>query len=166
MGLVGHGPLIQPRFNERRLRIAGILGGEGIDRGYKVVCHRQILGEQSMPTIDVQGRTISDDGHYWWDGSAWQLIPRPAGKNFLDSLADSVEGAVKKVEDHQGGAPIVQFGSSAPAAAAPPAQAQPAAAAPAMPVSDLLAYLGALRHAGAVTDAEYDEISKRIQARA
>jgi hypothetical protein len=123
-------------------------------------------GERSMPTIDAQGRTISDDGNYWWDGNAWQLIQRPAGKNFLDSLADSVEGAVKKVEDRQGGAPIVQFGSAPPAAATSAVQAQPVAPAPAIPVSDLLAYLGALRGAGVVTDAEYAEISKRIQARA
>jgi hypothetical protein len=125
-----------------------------------------------MPTIDAQGRTISDDGHYWWDGTAWQLIQRPAGKNFLDSLAESVEGAVKKVEDRQGGGPIVQFGSSQPAAAVPAAQAQPAAAtshatpAPSIPSSDLLAYLGALKSAAVVTDAEYTEISNRIQARA
>jgi hypothetical protein len=124
--------------------------------------------ERSMPTIDAQGRTISDDGNYWWDGNAWQLNPRPAGKGFLDSLADSVEGAVKKVEDKQGGAPIVQFGSAQPAAATPAAPAQPAAPAPApaIPVSDLLAYLGALWGAGVVTDVEYAEISKRIQARA
>ena len=70
-----------------------------------------------MPTIDAQGRTISDDGYYWWDGSAWQLIQRPAGQSFLDSLANSVEGAVKKVEGGQpAGAPIVH----APAAATPP----------------------------------------------
>jgi hypothetical protein len=119
-----------------------------------------------MPTIDAQGRTISDDGNYWWDGNAWQLIQRPAGRTFLDSLADSVEGAVKKVEDRQGGAPIVQFGSAEPAAATPVVQAQPVAPAPAIPVSDLLAYLGALRGAGVVTDAEYAETSKRIQARA
>ena len=139
-----------------------------------------------MPTIDAQGRTISDDGHYWWDGNAWQLIPRPAGKTFLDSLADSVEGAVKKVEDRQAGAPIVQFGSSQAPAATPAAQppaptpaaqlqpqppaatpaAQPAAPAPAIPVSDLLAYLGALKGAGVVTDPEYEKISKRIRARA
>ena len=128
-----------------------------------------------MPTIDAQGRTISDDGHYWWDGTAWQLIQRPAGKNFLDSLADSVEGVVKRVEDRQGGAPIVQFGSAPPVAAVsvaaapaaqPAAQAQPAAAAPIIPVSDLLAYLGALKGAGVVTEPEYTKITKRIQARA
>jgi len=133
-----------------------------------------------MPTIDAQGRTISDDGHYWWDGTAWQLIQRPAGKNFLDSLADSVEGVVKRVEDRQGGAPIVQFGSAPPVAAAPAttapvaaapaaqpaAQAQPAAVAPIIPVSDLLAYLGALKGAGVVTEPEYTKITKRIQARA
>ena len=50
-----------------------------------------------MPTTDAQGRTISDDGYYWWDGTAWQLIQQPVpGKSFLDSFADSVEGAVKK----------------------------------------------------------------------
>jgi hypothetical protein len=76
-----------------------------------------------MPTTDAQGRTISDDGHYWWDGTAWQLIQRP-GKSFLDSFADSVEGAVHKVEGNQGGAPIVSIGSSEPTAT-------PAAAAPA-----------------------------------
>jgi hypothetical protein len=123
-----------------------------------------------MPTIDAQGRTISDDGHYWWDGTAWQLIQRPAGKNFLDSLADSVEGVVKRVEDRQGGAPIVQFGSAPPVATAPAAQpaaeAPPAAAAPIIPVSDLLAYLGALKGAGVVTEPEYTKITKRIQARA
>jgi hypothetical protein len=122
--------------------------------------------ERSMPTIDAQGRTISDDGNYWWDGNAWQLIQRPAGKNFLDSLADSVEGAVRKVEDKQGGAPIVQFGSAQPGPTTPAAQAQPAAPAPAIPVNDLFAYLGALRGAGVVTDGEYAEVSKRIQARA
>jgi hypothetical protein len=74
-----------------------------------------------MPTTDAQGRTISDDGYYWWDGSAWQLIQRPAGRSFLDSVADSVEGAVKKVEGTQGGAPIVAIGSSQPAPAAAPA---------------------------------------------
>jgi hypothetical protein len=23
---------------------------------------------------DAQGRTLSDDGHYYWDGSAWQPV--------------------------------------------------------------------------------------------
>jgi hypothetical protein len=129
------------------------------------LCSTTEYWERRMPTTDAQGRTISDDGHYWWDGRAWQLVQRPAGKNFLDSLADSVEGVVKKVEDSQGGGPIVQFGPSQPAAAAPAGQAQPAAPAPTIPVSDLLAYLGALKGAGVVTDPEYAEITKRIQSR-
>ena len=54
-----------------------------------------------MPTTDAQGRTISDDGQWWWDGSAWQ----PIKKSFFDTLADSVEGAVKKVEGSQGANP-------------------------------------------------------------
>ena len=83
-----------------------------------------------MPTTDAQGRTISDDGNYWWDGNAWQLIQRPAGKNFLDTVANSVEGAVKSFEGTQNtSAPIVSIGPSNPTAA--PAAAAPAAAAPA-----------------------------------
>lgn len=142
-----------------------------------------------MPTTDAQGRTISDDGHYWWDGTAWQLI-RPAGKNFLDSFADSVEGAVRKVEGTQGGAPIVSVGSSTPtdtpgaagvapavgtpesvpaaqpqAAAQPLAAAQPQPATPAIPAADLHAYLGALKVTGVVTEAEFADISQRIRAR-
>ena len=135
-----------------------------------------------MPTTDAQGRTISDDGHYWWDGTAWQLIQKPAGKSFLDTVADSVEGAVRKVEGSQGGAPIVSIGSSAPAAtpgaagvSAAPAEAgtalpQPAAQpqpapAPAIPEADLHAYLGALKVTGVVTESEFADITQRIRAR-
>jgi hypothetical protein len=134
-----------------------------------------------MPTTDAQGRTISDDGHYWWDGTAWQLIQKPAGKSFLDTVADSVEGAVRKVEGSQGGAPIVSIGSSAPATtpgaagvsgapaevgmAQPPAQPRPAPAVPAIPEADLHAYLGALKATGMVTEAEFADITQRIRAR-
>jgi hypothetical protein len=159
-----------------------------------------------MPTIDAQGRTISDDGQWWWDGTAWQ----PIRKGFLDTLADSVEGAVNKLE----GSPTPAATSPAattPAAAAPapaaetpaaaytpaetapapaepvPAQAfappvetapaptapapveatpTPAPAAPVIPPADLLAYLGALKHAGVVTDAEYESIRMRIPGQA
>ena len=34
-----------------------------------------------MPTTDAQGRTISDDGQWWWDGTAWQ----PIKKGFFDT---------------------------------------------------------------------------------
>ncbi len=27
---------------------------------------------------DEQGRTLSDDGHYYWDGSDWQLVQQSA----------------------------------------------------------------------------------------
>jgi len=27
---------------------------------------------------DAQGRQLSDDGHYYWDGSAWQLVDQDA----------------------------------------------------------------------------------------
>jgi hypothetical protein len=125
-----------------------------------------------MPTTDAQGRTISDDGHYWWDGTAWQLIQKPAGKGFLDSIADSVEGAVHKVEGAQGGGPIVSLGSSQPTATPgaaqnplPTAQPQPAASVPAIPEVDLHAYLGALKVTGVVTEAEFADITQRIRAR-
>src|ERR1700682_4265954 len=114
------GPLMQPLFHEITLRNGGLSPREERRRAIRLSATAKYW-ERRMPTIDAQGRTISDDGHYWWDGNAWQLIPRPAGKTFLDSLADSVEGAVKKVEDRQAGAPIVQFGSPQ-APGAPPAR--------------------------------------------
>ena len=123
-----------------------------------------------MPTTDAQGRTISDDGQWWWDGTAWQ----PIKKSFLDTLADSVEGAVKKVEGSPATAPApaaVAPATASPAAVAPvvaasaPAPA-PTPAPPAIPAADLLAYLGALKGAGVVTDDEFESIRKRIPGQA
>lgn len=123
-----------------------------------------------MPTTDAQGRTISDDGQWWWDGTAWQ----PIKKSFLDTLADSVEGAVKKVEGSPATAPApaaVAPAAASPGAAAPvvaasaPAPA-PTPAPPAIPAADLLAYLGALKGAGVVTDDEFESIRKRIPGQA
>ncbi|HXA41373.1 MAG TPA: hypothetical protein VNV65_00515 [Candidatus Solibacter sp.] len=121
-----------------------------------------------MPTTDAQGRTISDDGNWWWDGTAWQ----PIKKSFLDTVGDAVDSAVKKVE----GSGVVGAAPSpvtyTPAAAATPAEAAPAAATqpvsplPAIPPADLLAYLGALRSAGVVTDAEFESIRRRIPGQA
>jgi pyruvate/2-oxoglutarate dehydrogenase complex dihydrolipoamide acyltransferase (E2) component len=119
-----------------------------------------------MPTTDAQGRTISDDGQWLWDGTAWQ----PIKKSFLDTLADSVEGAVKKVEGSPATAPApaaVAPATASPAAAAPVAAASapapaPTPAPPAIPAADLLAYLGALKGAGVVTDDEFESIRKRI----
>jgi hypothetical protein len=130
-----------------------------------------------MPTTDAQGRTISDDGQWWWDGSAWQ----PNKKGFFDTLAESVEGAVKKVDGSQtttsassaatatseSSAPAVAS-ASAPALAPAPAPApvaaapSPAPAPPVIPAADLLAYLGALRGAGVVSEAEFESIRRRI----
>jgi hypothetical protein len=134
-----------------------------------------------MPTTDAQGRTISDDGYYWWDGTAWQLIQKPAGKSFLDSVADSVDAAVSKVETNQGGGPVVSVGSSEPAATPGGAGVAPAAATtsevtptsasqatpavPVIPEADLHAYLGALKVTGVVTEAEFADITQRIRAR-
>jgi hypothetical protein len=129
-----------------------------------------------MPTTDAQGRTISDDGQWWWDGSAWQ----PIKKSFFDTLADSVEGAVKKVEGSQGANPpsMAQPTTSAPTADAPATEAPapapapvaaapaPAPVPPAIPAADLLAYLGALKSAGVVTDNEFEAIRKRIPGQA
>lgn len=123
-----------------------------------------------MPTTDAQGRTISDDGQWLWDGTAWQ----PIKKSFLDTLADSVEGAVKKVEGSPATAPApaaVAPATAFPAAAAPVAAASAPAPAPtpaprAIPAADLLAYLGALKGAGVVTDDEFESIRKRIPGQA
>jgi pyruvate/2-oxoglutarate dehydrogenase complex dihydrolipoamide acyltransferase (E2) component len=123
-----------------------------------------------MPTTDAQGRTISDDGQWLWDGTAWQ----PIKKSFLDTLADSVEGAVKKVEGSPATAPApaaVAPATASPAAAAPVAAASapapaPTPAPPAIPAADLLAYLGALKGAGVVTDDEFESIRKRIPGQA
>jgi pyruvate/2-oxoglutarate dehydrogenase complex dihydrolipoamide acyltransferase (E2) component len=123
-----------------------------------------------MPTTDAQGRTISDDGQWLWDGTAWQ----PIKKSFLDTLADSVEGAVKKVEGSPATAPApaaVAPATAFPAAAAPVAAASapapaPTPAPPAIPAADLLAYLGALKGAGVVTDDEFESIRKRIPGQA
>jgi pyruvate/2-oxoglutarate dehydrogenase complex dihydrolipoamide acyltransferase (E2) component len=123
-----------------------------------------------MPTTDAQGRTISDDGQWLWDGTAWQ----PIKKSFLDTLADSVEGAVKKVEGSPATAPApaaVAPATASPAAAAPVAAASAPAPAPtpaprAIPAADLLAYLGALKGAGVVTDDEFESIRKRIPGQA
>jgi hypothetical protein len=107
-----------------------------------------------MPTTDAQGRTISDDGQWWWDGSAWQ----PLKKGFFDTLADSVEGVVKKVEGSQGA-----DASSTTQQAAPAVAEQAQAPAPAaISAADLLAYLGALKSAGVVMDDEFESIRKRI----
>ena len=127
-----------------------------------------------MPTTDAKGRTISDDGNWWWDGTAWQPIKR----SFLDTVGDAVDSAVRKVE----GSGVVGSPPSpvtyTPAAAAPPPEAasatpsQPAAtpaqaaAVPAIPATDLLAYLGALRASGVVTDAEFESIRRRIPGQA
>src|SRR5712691_7574389 len=107
-----------------------------------------------MPTTDAQGRTISDDGQWWWDGSAWH----PIKKGFFDTLADSVEGAVRKVEGSQGVNPpsMAQPVAPAPAVAPLPSTTAP----PAIPTADLLAYLGALRSSGVVSDAEFESIRK------
>jgi pyruvate/2-oxoglutarate dehydrogenase complex dihydrolipoamide acyltransferase (E2) component len=123
-----------------------------------------------MPTTDAQGRTISDDGQWLWDGTAWQ----PIKKSFLDTLADSVEGAVKKVEGSPATAPApaaVAPATASPAAAAPVAAASapapaPTPAPPAIPAADVLAYLGALKGAGVVTDDEFESIRKRIPGQA
>jgi pyruvate/2-oxoglutarate dehydrogenase complex dihydrolipoamide acyltransferase (E2) component len=123
-----------------------------------------------MPTTDAQGRTISDDGQWLWDGTAWQ----PIKKSFLDTLADSVEGAVKKVEGSPATAPApaaVAPATAFPAAAAPVAAASapapaPTPAPPAIPAADVLAYLGALKGAGVVTDDEFESIRKRIPGQA
>jgi cell division septation protein DedD len=123
-----------------------------------------------MPTTDAQGRTISDDGQWLWDGTAWQ----PIKKSFLDTLADSVEGAVKKVEGTPATAPApaaVAPATASPAAVAPVAAASapapaPTPAPPAIPAADLLAYLGALKGAGVVTDDEFEAIRKRIPGQA
>lgn len=123
-----------------------------------------------MPTTDAQGRTISDDGQWLWDGTAWQ----PIKKSFLDTLADSVEGAVKKVEGSPATAPApaaVAPATASPAAVAPVAAASapapaPTPAPPAIPAADLLAYLGALKGAGVVTDDEFESIRKRIPGQA
>jgi hypothetical protein len=84
-----------------------------------------------MPTTDAQGRTISDDGNWWWDGTAWQ----PVKKGFFDTLADSVENVVSKVESSQTSpdqpAATATAASSASASAPAPAPAPTPAAAPA-----------------------------------
>ncbi len=126
-----------------------------------------------MPTRDAQGRTVSDDGNWWWDGAAWQPIKR----NFLDTVGDAVDSAVKKVEGSGviGAAPspvTYRPAAAAPAAATSPAEAAgaaqtpPVTAVPAIPPADLLAYLGALRNSGVVTDPEFETIRRRIPGQA
>jgi hypothetical protein len=123
-----------------------------------------------MPTTDAQGRTVSDDGQWWWDGTAWQ----PIKKGFLDAFADSVEGAVKKIEGSQtaspASTPLPNVEAAPPAASEPipadPPTATPAGVAPVIPAADLLAYLGALRGAAVVTDDEFESIRKRIPGQA
>jgi len=61
--------------------------------------------------------------------------------------------------------------TASPAAAAPVAAASapapaPTPAPPAIPAADLLAYLGALKGAGVVTDDEFESIRKRIPGQA
>ena len=132
-----------------------------------------------MPTTDAQGRTISDDGNWWWDGNAWQ----PIRKSFFDTVGDAVDSAVRKVEGSGvvGAAPTpVTVTPEVPAEAVPPVAAQAGAAAgptsaepPASPAStpawsqaippaDLLAYLGALHRSGVVSDTEFESIRARI----
>src|SRR5258708_8766398 len=92
-----------------------------------------------LPTTDAQGRTIRDDGNWWWDGTAWQ----PIKKSFLDTVGDAVDSAVRKVE----GSGVVGAAPSpvtyTPTAAATPSGAAPpqAAPAPAPPVPQPLAPL-------------------------
>jgi len=126
-----------------------------------------------MPTTDAQGRTVSDDGNWWWDGTAWQ----PIKKSFLDTVGDAVDSAVKKVEGSGvvGAAPspvtYTPVAAETPSASAQspaeaPAPAQPVPPVPTIPPADLLAYLGALRSSGVVTDAEFETIRRRIPGQA
>src|SRR5258708_33176522 len=129
-----------------------------------------------LPTTDAQGRTIRDDGNWWWDGTAWQ----PIKKSFLDTVGDAVDSAVKKVEGSGvvGAAPspvtYTPAAAAAPSGAAPapaaaaaePAAIQPVAPRPAIPPADLLAYLGALRRSGVVTAGEVERSRPRLPGQA
>src|SRR5258708_7344811 len=141
-----------------------------------LVCATAEFGRDQLPTRDAEGRTISDDGNWWWDGTAWQ----PIKKSFLDTVGDAVDSAVKKVEGSGvvGAAPppvtYTPAAAAAPSGAAPaqaaaavePAVTQPVAQLPAIPPADLLAYLGALRSSGVVTDGEFESIRRRIPGQA
>lgn len=58
-----------------------------------------------MPTQDANGRYISDDGKWWWDGSAWQPVeqasagPDPNGgaekRSRWSGVVDRAKGAVE-----------------------------------------------------------------------
>src|SRR6516164_11015374 len=48
--------------------------------------------------MDAQGRPLSPDGNYYWDGYNWQLVDRRPGLGEVGSAADR-EGMVTRHED-------------------------------------------------------------------
>jgi hypothetical protein len=48
---------------------------------------------------DAQGRTLSDDGYYYWDGTAWQPV---SGAGATDAgNDDALKQAILKPEDER-----------------------------------------------------------------
>jgi len=48
---------------------------------------------------DTQGRTLSDDGFYYWDGTTWQPVAETAGSD--TGAADALKQAMMKPEDER-----------------------------------------------------------------
>lgn len=61
---------------------------------------------------DEQGRELSDDGNYYWDGSAWQLVDRgtassgdspsspQASEDEVRAVGDTSSGPAQNVPEH------------------------------------------------------------------
>ena len=50
---------------------------------------------------DEQGRELSDDGSYYWDGSAWQLVQQRADTS-SEATAESSSSTTNTATDEQG----------------------------------------------------------------
>jgi hypothetical protein len=50
---------------------------------------------------DAQGRQLSDDGFYYWDGAAWQLVDQAAGSSAAAGSAAQSAEQTPTAEDFQ-----------------------------------------------------------------
>jgi hypothetical protein len=48
---------------------------------------------------DAQGRQLSDDGNYYWDGSNWQLVDTSAGTDSQQSGAASQDAQGRQLSE-------------------------------------------------------------------
>jgi hypothetical protein len=66
----------------------------------RVVVDRWRRREAAVTNVP-QGATVSEDGHYWWDGQQWQLVRQAGDPRVAARVAAGLPAALTDITDAQ-----------------------------------------------------------------